>query len=70
MQYSCIKFLSIWRNTNFETKSAQIHMTNKNFGKINTKIVIKGYSNISLHQILVNLETFRFWDQVSPKKYE
>ena len=38
--YSCANFQSIWRTPDFETKFAQKNMTDKNFQKINIKILI------------------------------
>ena len=35
-----MKFQSIWRTSDFDTKFAQKNMTDKNFEKINIKIVI------------------------------
>ena len=41
-------------------------MSDTNFGKMNIKIVIT-HSNVALYQISVNLENFRFCDQICPK---
>ena len=41
-------------------------MNDKNFEKVNIKIE-KAYSSLPLYQISVNLENFRFWDQICPK---
>ena len=41
-------------------------MNKKNFEKLNMKIIISN-SNIPLYQISVNLEDFRFWDQICQK---
>ena len=41
-------------------------MNKKNFEKLNMKIKISN-SNIPLYQISVNLEDFRFWDQICQK---
>ena len=38
--YPSTKFQSIWRTSDFETKFAQRNMTDKNYEKINIKIVI------------------------------
>ena len=38
--YPCMKFQSFCRTSNYEIKFAQKNMTDKNFEKINTKIVI------------------------------
>ena len=46
------------------------NMNDKNFGKININFVTSIYRNVRLPQISVNLENFRFWDQISPNKYE
>ena len=37
--YGCPKFQLIWRTSDFETKFVQRNMNDKNFGKINIKIV-------------------------------
>ena len=41
-------------------------MTDKNFEKINIKIV-KAYSNVPLYEISDILQSFRLWDQISSK---
>ena len=41
-------------------------MNKKNFEKLKMKIIISN-SNIPLYQISVNLENFRFWDQICQK---
>ena len=38
--YPFTKFQLIWRTSDFETKFAQKNMTDKNFEKINIKIVV------------------------------
>ena len=38
--YPCMKFQSVCRTSNYEIKFAQKNMTDKNFEKINIKIVI------------------------------
>ena len=63
------KLQSIWKTSNFETKLKK-NMTDKNFEKINIKIIIvtqQCHDNSHLHQISVNLENFRFWDQICRK---
>ena len=52
--YLCTKFQSIWKTSDCGTKSVQKNMTNKNFGKINIKIVT--YINVPLCKISVNLK--------------
>ena len=42
--YPCTKFQSIWKTSDFEKKIDQKNTTDKNFEKINIKIVI------SIHQ--------------------
>ena len=37
--YGCPKFQLIWRTSDFGTKFVQRNMNDKNFGKINIKIV-------------------------------
>ena len=37
--YRCTKFLLIWRTSDFEIKFAHENMNEKNFEKINVKIV-------------------------------
>ena len=39
--YPCTYFQSIWRISDFETKLAQKNMNDKNFEKLNIKIVIR-----------------------------
>ena len=62
--YPCTKLQSIWRTSDFQTKLDQKNMTDKNFEKINIKIVT---SNMPLYQISVNLENFRLRDQICPR---
>ena len=45
-------------------------MNEKIFEKVNIKTVLVIYSNVPQYQISVNLENFRFWDQICLKKYE
>ena len=42
-------------------------MNEKIFEKINIKTVLIIYSNVPQYQISVNLENFRFWDQICQK---
>ena len=62
--YPCPKFQSIWITSDFGTKLPKTIMKNRNFEKINVKIVI---SNVPLYQISGNLENFRFWGQIFQK---
>ena len=39
--YPCIKFLLIWRTSDFGTKFAQENVNDKNFGKINIKFEMR-----------------------------
>ena len=39
VRYPCTKFQLIWRTSDFETKFPQKNMTDKNFKKLNNKIV-------------------------------
>ena len=45
-------------------------MNEKIFEKVNIKTVLVIYSNVPQYQISVNLENFRFWDQICLKNYE
>ena len=47
-------------------------MSDKIFGKKNFNVPLNfsKLNNVPLYQISVNLENFRFWDQISPQKCE
>ena len=57
------RFQSVWTTSDVGTKFAQIYMNDKTFDKISIKIVMSVY-NAPLHQISVNLENFKFSDQI------
>ena len=61
------QFETIWRTSDFEAKFAQKNMTDKNFEKIDFKIVISTEQCIPLPNFC-NLENVRFWDQISSQK--
>ena len=65
----CIKFQSIWRTLHFGTKFAQNYMNDKILKKQTLKPK-QACSNVPLQEISVNLENFKFWDQICPKNYE
>ena len=63
------KFLSIWKTSNFETKFVQKNMTDKNFEKIDIKIVMSMQQCTTVRNFsqFVELQIMR---PNLPKKYE
>ena len=67
--YPSTKFQSIWRTSDFETKFAQRNMTDKNYEKINIKIVISIQQSTPLWNFSHFVE-LQIMSPNLPKKYD